>query len=544
MAMGPAADRPLPFIRQPEADRLVQAAAAELVRGHLAQAARLLDGALQSDPRHPMALTKQAELALCHKDHARALAYTAAALAIEPNFAPAWHERSAACWLAGRPTEAVHTARQAMDIQPPNPEFRLRFAQFAAWTGHGAEVLEALQPLLDPGQYDPTNHAQAVSMLGELAIAEGRFDAAPAHLDQALDSQPGMNRTRMLRGMNQLRRGHFRSGWVDYAAREGIAALCPDTHPSLAHAAWQGQPLEGKTLLVIDDQGHGDAIQFFRYLPLLRDRGAAHVTWRTFSPLVRLLGDAAPYATVLHKLSEGVRFDFQCNSISLPRWFATELHSVPASWAYLRPPLHSHSTMQQSPGPGSKVGRTKTRRLEVGLVWSGDARHTRDHLRSIPADLFLSLADLAGISFHSLQHQVRILDRPALEARKAIRREVEKAADFADTAALIARLDLVITVDTAIAHLAGALGKPVWIVLHVAPDWRWLADRSDSPWYPTARLFRVKPEEWLGGEGAIRMSRKPRGELASREPEPIHVGAGWEPVLARVATALLACAAG
>jgi Flp pilus assembly protein TadD len=512
------------FMPQPEADRLVQAAAADLVTGRFAQAASRLEAALRADPQHPMALTKQAELALCRKDCERALTLTGAVLAIEPHFAPAWHQRAAALWSAGRQTEAVQAVRQAVDIQPPNPEFRLRLAQFMAWTGGGAGTPAVLAPLLAAERHDPVNHAAAISMLGELAIAEGRFDAATPWLDRALALQPNLQVTRMLRGMNRLRLGRCRDGWPDYAAREAIPELGPRDAPKPSGQPWIGQDLSGKTLLVTDDQGHGDAIQFFRYLPRLRDRGAAHVTWHTFPALVRLMADAAPYATVLNALPQGARFDFHCNSTSLPRWFGTELDTVPVADAYLWPPPHLKSALKRPTG----------RRLKVGLVWSGDARHTRDHLRSVPADAFLSLADLPGISFHSLQHAVRPADLPALAARPAIRRQVEKAADFADTAALIARLDLVIAVDTGIAHLAGALGKPVWIVLHVAPDWRWLTERTDSPWYPSARLFRVTPAEWLGRAGPAPGAPRPK------TPDE----AGWGPVLNRVATALRALAAG
>ena len=246
-----------------------------------------------------------------------------------------------------------------------------------------------------------------------------------------------------------------------------------------------------------DDQGHGDSIQFFRYLQLLRDRGAAHITWHTFPALVRLLRDAAPYATVLDGLPEGARFDFHCNSTSLPRWFGTELDSIPARGPYLRPPPQLKSALKRPTG----------RRLKVGLVWSGDARHTRDHLRSIPADAFLTLADLPGISFHSLQHAVRKTDLPALNARPAIGREVEKAADFADTAVLVADLDLVIAVDTSTAHLAGAMGKPCWLMLPYKGDWRWLTDRTDSPWYPSIRIFRQpSPGDWASVVAAVRLA--------------------------------------
>jgi tetratricopeptide (TPR) repeat protein len=492
-------------MHQPAADRLVQAAAADLANGRVTQAASLLEQALRADPRHKMALTKQAELALIDKDPQRALALTDTVLAIEPHFAPAWHQRAAAFWSAGRQTEALQAARKAVDIQPPNPEFRLRLARFGAWTGHGTDTRNALAPLLAAERHDPVNHAAALSMLGELAIAEGRFDEATPYLDRALALCPNLHVTRMQRGMNRLRLGQFRAGWADYAAREAIPELRGGASPIRADQIWQGQALAGKTLLVTDDQGHGDSIQFFRYLKLLRDRGATHITWQTFAPLVRLLSAAAPYATVVDTLPDNARFDVQCESTSLPRWFETELDSIPAPNQYLWPPAQLKSPRKPA----------ADRRLRVGLAWSGDARHARDHLRSIPAELFLTLASVPGISFHSLQYAARPADRSALSARPAIARDIQKATDFADTAALVAGLDLVITVDTAVAHLAGAIGKPVWIVLHVASDWRWLTERSDSPWYPSARLFRVTPPEWLDG-------------------------AGWRPVLDRVAAALAA----
>ncbi|MEA2737638.1 MAG: hypothetical protein QOH05_945 [Acetobacteraceae bacterium] len=600
----------LTFMQQPEADLLVQAATAALANGQVAQATTLLDDAVRIDPRHPMALTKQAELALYRKDHARALALSDAALAIEPNFAPAWHKRSSACWLAGRQKEALRAARRAVDIQPPNPEFRLRLAQFTAWCGLGAETLLVLGPLLAGGHYDRAHYAAALAMLGELAIAEGRFARATPYLEQALALEPGLDAARMMLGMNRLRLGAFALAWPDYATREAIPELYPDGPPLLADQVWQGQDLRGHSLLVTDDQGHGDAVQFFRYLPLLRDRGPARITWRTFPPLVRLLGDAAPYATVLNGLPDDARFDFHCHSTNLPRWFGTELDTIPTPVAYLWPPVHlksgirlpaippgmasgpkaersgaagSSATRSKAAGSsaqrskeagsgaerstkaaGSGGGRSKLSRLNVGLVWSGDARHTRDHLRSIPAGQFLRLTDVPGIDFHSLQHEVRPADLVALNARPAVGREVEKAVDFADTAALIDRLDLVITVDTGISHLAGALGKPVWVVLHVAPDWRWLVDRTDSPWYPSVRLFRVTRAEWLGERptlaerletGLLSAERFAQGETPALEPM-LAAGfarsqsaaaphdAAWGPVLDRVAAALRAFAAG
>ncbi len=221
-----------------------------------------------------MALTKLAEVALRRKDHRLATERLNAALAIEPHFAPAWGELSHARWLAGRCLDALEAARQAVAIQPPNPTLRLQLAQVAAWTGHAAEARQALAPLLDPDWCERSIHATAVSLLGELAIAQGRFDEADTHLREALRLLPTRSATRMMHGMNQLRLGRFADGWVDYAAREDIAALFPDGCPVLPGEVWQGQDLAGKTILVADDQGHGDAIQFFRYLPLLKARGA------------------------------------------------------------------------------------------------------------------------------------------------------------------------------------------------------------------------------------------------------------------------------
>jgi tetratricopeptide (TPR) repeat protein len=546
-------------MQPPATDLLVQAASAELSHYRLARAAELLDAALRADPGHPMALTKQAELALLQQDPERALALADAALAVEPNFAPAWHQRASACWLTGAKAEALRSARRSVDIQPPNPGFRLRLAQFAAWTGQGAETRRAVAPLLAGQDHDPVHHAAALSMLGELAIAEGDFDAAQPWLDQALALQPGLNVTRMLRGMNRLRLGRFPAGWADYAARETIRELYPDgvaslADPQLADQVWEGQALAGKSLLVTDDQGHGDAIQFFRYLALLRDRGVGRITWRTFPPLVRLFAAAAPDATVLNALPADAHFDFQCLSTNLPRVFDTELGSIAAALPFrgtlqpgaprpgattrgattrgattrgatarallaLPPGLQPNRTGPNRTGSRQAGSRQAGSEPQVGLAWSGDARHTRDHLRSIPASLFLALGDGKRIGVHSLQHVVRAEDRPALDSRPAIGRAVESASDFADTAVLIERLDLVITVDTAVAHLAASIGKPVWIVVHVAADWRWLAARSDSPWYPSARLFRVAPAEWPCAAGA------PDGD-------------DWRPVLQRVDAAL------
>jgi hypothetical protein len=331
----------------------------------------------------------------------------------------------------------------------------------------------------------------------------------------------------MILGMNQLRLGQFAAGWANYAARDAILVQSGRELPTFGEP-WTGDDLAGKTVLIADDQGHGDAIHFFRYLPMLRQRRAARITWRTFPTLVRLLADAAPDIEVVAALPDWARFDRTVTSTSLPRLFGTEMHSIPEAGAYLHAPSKPHGSgrlpAEGRPGIGVPaegrpgIGLSAEGRPRIGLVWSGDARHLRDHLRSIPADRFLTLADSPDFAFHSLQHPVRASDVAALLRRPHIDRSVETAADFADTAAIIAGLDLVIAVDTAVAHLAAAMGKPVWLLLHVAPDWRWLAERADSPWYQTMRLFRVRPEEWSSDGGWGPMLGRVKAALKAFRP--------------------------
>ncbi len=506
-----------------------------LINARLAQGANrpddaraLLNQALALDPGHPMALTLLGELALGQRDYAAAVRWFDRALACEPHFAPAWFHRARALWFSGRQTDSLASARKAQAIQPSNLEYRIQRAQLVAWLGFGREAREMLLPLQDDTGLDSDQRALVASAEGEVAIAEGRTEDANRHLKRALDLNPDMTVPRMMLGMNQLRRGEFAEGWVNYGSREAIRHYYPDGPPRLPGQVWTGQSLAGRSIIVIDDQGHGDSIQFFRFLPRLLALGARHVTLLTFPGLDRLFRQAAshlavsrlaaPQLTVLTNLPFATQADYHCNSTVLLRWLGVSLDTIadpsPPGWSpYLFAPASAGIRLPAR----RRSGRMPPMGLaQVGLAWSGDPTHTRDHLRSIPAELFLGLADLPGIGFHSLQRAVRPADRPALLQRRRIGRAVEDAADFADTAALIDRLDLIVTVDTGVAHLAAAMGKPVWLVLHHIADWRWLTDRDDSPWYPTIRLFRGRAAEW--GDGDL----------------------GWRPLLDRVAAALRA----
>jgi hypothetical protein len=243
----------------------------------------------------------------------------------------------------------------------------------------------------------------------------------------------------------------------------------------------------GQTILLHAEQGFGDTIQFVRYVPLLAARGAKIVLEipDSLRPLldkldgvVAIIGRGEPHAPI----------DWHCPLMSLPHAFGTTLKTVPASLPYLRAPADRiESWRAKLPATG---------KLRVGLVWSGKPSHRNDHNRSIAFGRLAPLLAQNGVDFISLQRDVRDADRAALSSSTVVRPDLDTA-DFADTAAIIETLDLVIAVDTAVAHLTGAMGKPLWLLLPFSPDWRWMLNRSDSPWYTSARLFRQpKIADW------------------------------------------------
>jgi Flp pilus assembly protein TadD len=467
---------------------LLDVAAAQRA-GETRAAADMLTEALRRDPHDHLAATRLAELEIERWDHASAMPRLQAVLREEPNFAPALAVLAHALWLAGRPHEGLEHARRAVAIQPPNPHFRLTLAQLCAWLGHAAEARAALAAVLDSPALDMPLRARALSLLAEAHVARGDFAAANEPFRASLALAPDSAATHTGYAMNLLRLGKFDAAWPEYAWHDQVPFFRRgDTRPvpqQVAGRRWNGEPLHGRTILLWDDQGFGDAIQFFRYVRLIREAGAPRIILCTFAPLASVFQRSAPHVEVVTERPELGPSDFHCGTSDLPAVFRTQLETIPAPVPYLTaPPLPRRLRVLRGDAP------------RVGLVWSGDPRHLRDHQRSIPADVFLDIANLPGLSFYSLQREVRSADVAALAAHPAVSRIGETLRDFAETATAVARLDLVITVDTAVAHLAGALGRPVWLLLPMVADWRWLTEREDSPWYPTARLFRAGRDGW------------------------------------------------
>jgi tetratricopeptide (TPR) repeat protein len=280
----------------------------------------------------------------------------------------------------------------------------------------------------------------------------------------------------------QMLTGDFEAGWAGREARWNTPALT-FAYPKFSQPKWLGQEsIEGKTVLVHVDEGLGDTIHFVRYVPMVAARGARVIL--VVADAVYPLLSAMPGASQCLPLSAGppAAFDMHCPIGSLPLAFRTKLDTIPSVASYLQPPAEAQMrAWEDRLGPHD--------RLRVGLVWSGNPAHENDHNRSLPLQTLSRILD-ADATFVSLQKDPKAGDKVFLVERTDIVDLTEHLTDFSETAALVSCLDLVITVDTSVAHLAAALGRPTWILLPYVPDYRWLLDRDDSPWYPTVRLFR------------------------------------------------------
>jgi len=318
-------------------------------------------------------------------------------------------------------------------------------------------------------------------LLTNQAIALRRLDRpheALLGLNRALVGNPDFAEARFVESLVKLTLGDFAAGWSAYESRWGTAALAPHRR-NFTRPLWLGdRPLAGKTILIYAEQGYGDTIQFVRYAPRLAALGA-RVVLEVQPELVRLLAGLEGIEVVPHGRPLPP-FDLQCPLMSLPLAFRTQLSTIPADVPYIVPPAADVAAWQDRlPGP----------RPQVGLVWAGDQLHKNDANRSMRLETLRPLLDLPGLHFVSLQQEIGAQDAEVLR-RVAGLQTGGPFRDFAETAAAIARLDAVIAVDTAVAHLAGAMGKPLFLLLPFGADFRWLRERSDSPWYPGARLFR------------------------------------------------------
>jgi hypothetical protein len=360
--------------------------------------------------------------------------------------------------------------------------------------------------LFDAGRYDaaiaafrcaaafaPTAAAPFAN-LGMALKTVGRFDDAIAAHDAAVARDPADPQLRLNRAVARLRAGRMAEAWDDYECRHALPGhaiplpldrLLPAPLPDLA----------GRTVLTLHEEGFGDTIQFARYLPLLAARGT-NVLVRVPADLVRLFAGNPALGRVLDPAAPLPAYDFHCPFFSLPRAFATTLETIPAEIPYL------HADPALVAAWRERLPEANGRR-RIGLVWAGQARPwlpgftALDHRRSTTLAAFAPLAALADVTFVSLQKGPAAAEAAAPPPGMALHDPMDAVADFADTAAIIAGLDAVVSVDTSVVHLAGALGRPVLLLDRYDGCWRWLAGRDDSPWYPTLRILRQpRPGDW------------------------------------------------
>jgi tetratricopeptide (TPR) repeat protein len=405
--------------------------------GHPAEALELIDQALSRDRRSADALTNRATILLRLGRAEEALAACDHALKLDPRHLYALSNRGSAQRTLGRDADALASYEKVLALDPRSA---------GTWSNHGV-LLRAL----------------------------GRHAEALASIERALALEPASPLLRFNDGMLRLAMGDFAGGWEQHEFR-----------PQRAESPWQKsapqwsgvEPLAGKTILLYAEQGLGDTLQFIRYVPRVA-QAAARVWLKIQESLTAL---QLPLADNVALLGADVPpLDLQCPLMSLPRAFRTEITTIPDGLCVAAPADRVAAWADRLPP------RQGTR---VGLAWAGNPEQGNDRQRSIPLTQLLPLLAFADADFFSLQRDLRPGDDALLRDHPGLVHLGPALDDFADTAAVISQLDLVITIDSAVAHLAGAMGKPVWILLAFCPDWRWHLDREDSPWYSSARLFR------------------------------------------------------
>lgn len=409
-------------------------------------------------------------------------------LSLHPDMAEAHGNLGVIFRYQGRLGESERHLRQALKSRPDYPEALNNLGAVLLDTGYLAEAEKCLRRAhaLRPG------YASAWNNLGNVLKAGNRIVKARHAYSEAIKIAPDYAEAHWNRALVYLLQGDFSNGWREYEWR----LRRPDTrhlYPEFSTPAWQGENLGGKTILLYAEQGMGDTLQFVRFAPLVAARGG-RVVLRCQPALKRLLQSVAGVDAVVAEGEPLPHFDVQCALMSLPLWLGVDdERKIPADVPYLHvePGLRERWAARLPPGD----------RMRVGLVWAGAPRpgdldsNLIDRRRSLSLSAFAPFLDLPGIDFFSLQKGTA-----GLEARGYPGKLIDlmdEVHDFTDTAALVSQLDLVISVDTSVAHLAGALGKPVWLLSRFDGCWRWMLERDDSPWYPNLRLFRQDaPGNW------------------------------------------------
>ena len=497
---------------------ILQQAVKEFEAGKPAEAVALCEKVIQREPHNILALNFLALVESQRGRNEQALSWIQRAIKISPSNAEAQRSAGSILLALGRYAEAAEATRRAAALQPDLPGVHGQLGMALAKLERCDEAMDSLEIAL---RQEPHPNAdllntmaailerrcdfvraedfarralrlqpgckEAFNSLGNALMGQTRLGEALPAFDQALAIKGDDAMIRYNRSMALLAGGDFLRGWAEYEWRWKRPDV-PAKPPQFKEPVWDGRDIRGQTILLYAEQGMGDVIHFIRYVPLLAQRGA-----RVLLVCPAVLKTLVRHVQGLDQLLDSGEplppFDTHAPLMSLPHLFKTTLENVPGTVPYL--PIPPAETFPLSAVP---VGT-----LKVGLVWSGGDLYPKNRIRSASLDQFLPLLRLPGIRFFSLQCGPRSADLKKLPADIQVENLGSRVRDFADTAAAMGQMDLVISVCTSTLHLAGALARPVWGVLAFSPCWRWMLGRSDSPWYPTMTLFRQpKPGDWAG----------------------------------------------
>ena len=452
-APGTTAAPPDPQVVRQKAlqEQLVRAEQAMTAK-RFGEAAGICQDLLEAAPDHPPALALLGAILGHRGDLARGATLLERAIAKQPGVA-AWHSNLSGLYrVQYRVEQAVTEAREAVRLQPDAARFLVN--------------------------------------LGKALVDNGQRDEALSAFLAALGREAGNPEAHLAVGQVLLARGEMTPGWLEYEWRNQLD-MAKGMLPRMVAAQWNGMRLPKDRILLVGDQGYGDTLQFCRFVPMVAER-CQEVVLGCSPDLLPLLSKIPGVAKAYSRWNEIPRHAAYCLLSSLPGIFGIQPDTIPAEMPYLSPEPEAARIWAERLAERVPPGQRR-----VGIAWSGRPTHPNDRRRSMRIADLAPLARVAGVAFVSLQQKVPQRDAGALDTLPGMIDMAEHLTDFAQTAAAIANLDLVVTIDTAVGHLSGALGRPVWLMLANPSDWRWMLDRDDTPWYPTMRLFRQpRPGDW------------------------------------------------
>jgi Flp pilus assembly protein TadD len=452
-----------------------------LQSGRIDEAVEVLGRAVAANP---LAVSFHSNLGMALSTKGRlddAIAEFRRAIALKPDYAEAHSNLSLSLTRRGLHEEAIQACQEAIRLQPTWAELYVNYGSALRESGRLDDAMAAFRKAIALKPSLVNGHMN----LGAALVAAGEHERGIESLRRAVQVQPKAPLAHWNLGMALLLVGNYEQGWAEYewrfATRQWLG------RPTrLRQGRWDGAELGGRSVLVYGEQGFGDAIQFARYVPMVAGRGGK-VVLQVKRELVRLMKGLVGVERVIAEGEEDEAIEVQCPLLSLPGIFGTTVGTIPVGAPYLSAEENAAAGWRARLDNGD-------RRLKVGLAWTGKTLPgTR---RSVGLDRLAAFWGVEGVRFVSLQKEAEAAgSRDGMDMVDW----TAELKDFADTAALISCLDLVISIDTSVAHMAGAMGKATWVMLPFAADWRWLVGRGDSPWYPTMRLFRQKKaDDWSG----------------------------------------------